>query len=122
MLRFLVIILWSISALACCGGRSLQLEPVSASHDTVSFIVGSQDQPRLPGVTVYIVTASGEQVLGRTDEMGTIRVQRELLLPANAFALLFCSEYFFCSAIRLMESSLEGYDERYVALAPLTLL
>lgn len=88
----------------------------------VRFYVSSADLPMLKGVEVYLVTASGESLMGKTDALGSLAISRNLLQREDSLAVLFCAEYFFCGAYRVRAPEFLEYDEHYIELAPLAVL
>lgn len=86
------------------------------------LIVGSsQNHQSLPGVDVRLISSEGEEVLGKTDASGSLSVDRSTLYKPGARALLFCADMFFCGAMRI-DSELLEFEERYIELAPFTVL
>lgn len=89
--------------------------------EQIVFLVSSRDLPMLEGVRVYLVSSKGEELVGRTDALGSLRIPRSLLKRDDAFSLLFCAEHFFCGAWRLTEPSFFRFKEHYIELAPVAL-
>ncbi len=77
--------------------------------------VAIQDWPSIP---VYLVSASGRTLVGKTDSRGAIRIPKDSIWVQGAFALLFCrdSTDVECTALTVDTEFLRGFDEFYVQL------
>lgn len=72
----------------------------------------------LPGAQVLLVTSTGTELLGVTDSLGVVKVPRTQLAASDAYALLICSEHFFCGAFRLDAPGFLDLNDYFIALAP----
>lgn len=90
----------------------------TTSDTTIAFVALSTESEALSGVDVTAFLTDGrERVLGRTDNLGLLRVSREEL-GDDVKVLLFCREGFFCGALRTGDSGFLEYREHLIALAP----
>ena len=84
----------------------------------LTFLVAGSGGPALGGVTVSVLTATGQEIyLGKTDAFGTITIEKQMLRERRAAVLLFEHKWYFTAAIRVNEDLLR-YGEQLVALAP----
>lgn len=90
----------------------------ASSTLAVRFYVSGTDSPMLKGVKVYLITKSGESLVGTTDALGSVSISRQLLQEEGALAVLFCHSHFFCGAYRITAPGFHEYDEHYIGLAP----
>jgi len=68
-------------------------------------------------IPVYLVSRSGQRLLGRTDANGFVTLPKDQIWAVGAEALLFCLEdEIQCSAFRLETEWLRGFDEFKVQL------
>lgn len=99
------------------SGTSMPRE-YGARASAVRFYVSSADLPMLRGVKVYLMTGAGESLIGETDALGAIAIDRHRLQDGGSLAVLFCKEGFFCGAYRVKQDEFLEYDEHFIALAP----
>jgi hypothetical protein len=105
----------------CAGDSREVFREITPKSPTLTLFVGSsQNHQLLPGVEVILVSSEGQNVMGKTDRSGSLSIDPKLLLKPGAAALLFCSERFFCGAIRI-DSDLLEYSEKYIELAPFSM-
>ncbi len=111
-----------ISALLGCGSvGSGAGEGALDSNNSVTFFVGDADPDgsMLEGVNAWIVTNSGDIVLGgKTDVFGSVALSRRELEQARLVG--FSAEGFFHGVFWIEE--LAGFRERYIRLARFAVL
>ena len=95
-----------------------QPAPEVPRPDQITFtVVRSGKNLSEPDVDVLLVGPNKELAhVGRTDELGKITIAKDSLRAARGGALLFCKQYCQCSAERLDNERLFGYDEKVVAI------
>jgi hypothetical protein len=101
---------------ACFVNRSARQSPLENENELRVFVGASGSGQAMPGVEV-ILLSSTRRVLGKTDYLGSFPIKKSMLTANHAYALLLCSERFFCGAIQIDRDLLE-YEETYIDLAP----
>jgi|SRR5947209_1360159 len=104
-----------------CGAAASNAVARPADVLVVTVVNASDTTMVLPGVDVSTITGSGKvRSLGVTDEFGRVSISKAEMRESSALVILFCHDAFFCGALRVGESNLQGYDEYLFAIAPVT--
>ena len=85
-------------------------------------VANSADSDVVPQAEVLLVGRSGVTRLGTTNEAGVLLIDKRTISSRAALVLLVCHPSFFCGAFQVDSDDLLDYDERYIQLAPATLL
>lgn len=121
MARKTIIVALAILAVACgshgAGGGD-------ESGTRVSFRVStSYDGQPIPGAQVLLVILDqGLVPTGLTDGNGFIRISRAHLEQPGVVAIMFCSEGFFCGALRVGDDTTLKAEMELILLAPFAIL
>lgn len=124
-MRLPILLMSLLFTFGCCGAFVAQASttPGSASHSTITFIVGSSATHQLlrNARLVLIGSEKGPRNLGATDERGRVAIEKAVLRDEPQGAVLLCLEGFFCGAFQISDLDVDTYDEKLIHLAPVAM-
>jgi len=102
-----------------CGTYHGNIQQKIANSPEIKFIVGNSHGPMIPGVEVLLIKKNGDkQIVGETDALGAIKVNKEMLL-SDGCCILFCHDKFYCGAFIIDNLDL-SFDEMLIVLFPVS--